>query len=119
MLFPLQRDCDEATMTLTMTVTIQARDQDVPSKVDLPRTGDRRHPSENKLAVQQSFRGFHQEQNWRQTAKADEHKAERHSSLLRLQEQLQPHQLRFNINAESRIPVPLSLVGRTYTNVAL
>ena len=40
MLFPLQRDCDDATMTLTMTVTIQARDQDVPSKIDLPMTAD-------------------------------------------------------------------------------
>ena len=40
MLFPLQRDCDDATMTLTMTVTIQARDQDVPSKIDLPVTED-------------------------------------------------------------------------------
>ena len=75
MLFPLQRDCDDATMTLTMTVTIQARDQDVPSKIDLPVTEDI-DPSENKLAVQQSFRGFHQEQNWRQTANADEHKTQ-------------------------------------------
>ena len=54
MLFPLQRDCDDATMTLTMTVTIQARDQDVPSKIDLPVTEDIPDPSENKLAVQQS-----------------------------------------------------------------
>ncbi len=60
-------------MALTMTVTIQAMDQDVPNKVDLLVTED----SENKLAVQQSFRGFHQEQNWRQTANADEHQAER------------------------------------------
>ena len=40
MLFTLHRDCDDATMTLTMTVTIQARDQDVPSKIDLPVTED-------------------------------------------------------------------------------
>ena len=40
MLFPLQRDCDDATLTLTMTVTIQARDQDVPNKIVLPVTED-------------------------------------------------------------------------------